>query len=117
MTDNKEHDHCCSHGDHEHDEHCDCSHTMKLLLEDGSRIECDVIEIFSADESENEYIALLPQGSEEVLLYRYVEAQDGSFSLENIESEDEFDAVEEAFFDMLEDEDDFEEEYEFEEED
>ena len=78
--------------------------TVTLTLDDGSQLECVVVTIFDA--GEREYIALLPMDSEEtdegeVYLYRYTEDADGNPNLENIESDEEYDIVAEAFDELL----------------
>lgn len=120
------HDECgCGH-DH-HDDECGCGHDhdvqyMTLTTTDGEEMKCAVIGIFDLEEIEGkEYIALVPQDSDEVLLYQYIEAEDGEgFELANIESDGEFDTVEAAFMEMIDgeyddDEYDDDEEYEYEE--
>lgn len=81
--------------------------TVTLTLDDGSELECIVITIFPA--GDNEYIALLPiDGSEEeegeVYLYRYEEDEDGNPNLSNIEDDDEYDLVADAFDELLDSE-------------
>ena len=78
--------------------------TVTLTLDDGSQLECVVLTIFDA--GEREYIALLPMDSEEtdegeVYLYRYTEDADGNPNMENIESDEEYDIVAEAFDELL----------------
>lgn len=78
--------------------------TVTLTLDDGSQLECVVLTIFDA--GEREYIALLPMDSEEtdegeVYLYRYAEDADGNPNLENIEDDEEYDIVAEAFDELL----------------
>lgn len=78
--------------------------TVTLTLDDGTELECIVLTIFPA--GEKEYIALLPmEGAEseegEVYLYRYSETEDGQPNLENIEDDDEYEAVADAFDEML----------------
>ena len=80
--------------------------TVTLTLDDGSEIECVVLTIFTA--GERDYIALLPmEGAEaeegEVYLYRYSESEDGQPNLENIEDDDEYEIVAEAFDELLDD--------------
>lgn len=99
-------DDCCECGcdndcDHNHD-----SQTMTLVLDDNTELKCTVIDIF--DVGDKSYIALLPIGDDEVLLYQYVETEDDGFDLLNIETDEEFKEVEEAFFELFE-EDTFEE--------
>lgn len=78
--------------------------TVTLTLDDGSELECVVLTIFPA--GTHDYIALLPmEGAEseegEVYLYRYSETEDGQPNLENIEDDEEYEIVAEAFDEML----------------
>ncbi len=113
---------------HVHDESCDCGcghdhdhedQMMTLVLEDDSELHCHVIGVFDA--LDRQYIALLPEGDEEALIYRYNESDnEEGFELENIESDEEFESVEDVLFELLEDDEDWEEddeEYELEEDD
>lgn len=89
------------HHDHEHDH-------IILTLEDNTEIECHVLGIFEVEDVE--YIALVPIGEEEVFLYRYEETEDG-MELLNIEDDEEFKIVSEAFYELFsEDESEDEEE-------
>ena len=118
---NHEHDHECGCG-HDHDHECGCGHdhemqTMKLVLENDEQLECSVLGVFEV--GDKDYIALLPMGDDEVLLYQYIENEDGEgFELANIETDEEFEAVEDAFFDIFDSEafEDFDDE-EFDDED
>lgn len=115
-----EHNHDCECGcgcgcehDHEHEEM-----TVTLTLDDGSELECVVLTIFPVEE--NQYIALLPideaEGEEgEVYLYRFNELEDGELELLNIEDDDEYEKVADAFDQFL-DEEEFDEMFEEEEE-
>lgn len=83
--------------DHSHD-------TMILSLDDDTELECTILSVFPA--GDKEYIALLPiKGKEaeegEVFLYRYQETPDGEPSLENIEDDDEYELVADAFEEIL----------------
>lgn len=78
--------------------------TVTLTLDDGSELECVVLTIFEA--GNREYIALLPlDGREaddgEVYLYRYLEDAQGNPDLENIESDEEYEIVADAFDELL----------------
>ncbi len=78
--------------------------TVTLTLDDDSTLECVVLNIFTA--GDKEYIALLPMEGPaaeegEVYLYRYMEDEDGQPDLENIEDDDEFERVSDAFDEML----------------
>lgn len=78
--------------------------TVTLTLDDGKELECVVLTIFPA--GNKEYIALLPMEEEEsedgeVYLYRYSEDEDGQPNLENIEDDDEYEIVADAFDELL----------------
>lgn len=78
--------------------------TVTLTLDDDTTLECIVINIFQA--GDKEYIALLRMEGEaaedgEVYLYRYSEDEDGQPNLENIEDDEEFEIVSDAFDEML----------------
>lgn len=109
MNDKHVHDENCNH-DHDHDE----MDIIYLTLEDDSELECEVLGIFEVEDKS--YIALLPVGEEEVLLYGYKELEDEEFDLESIEDEEEFDVVSEAFYALFSDDEDFDDEDEEEEE-
>ena len=113
-----------------HGEDCNCEEGLDhdqvtLTLEDGSEVVCDIIAVFPC--GEKEYIALLPENSGEegeVYLYQFIQNDDDEIELVNIEDDEEFDAVSDAFDEfldseefeeMLNDEDDEEEEEEEEE--
>ncbi len=78
--------------------------TVTLTLDDGSELECVVLTIFPA--GGRDYIALLPMEGEdaeegEVYLYRYAETEDGAPNLENIEDDEEYEIVADAFDELL----------------
>ena len=93
------HEGCCGghHNDHDHDEKY-----LTVLLENDEELKCSVLSIFEVNEKE--YIALLPVGDEQVLLYQYVEHSEEDFELLNIETDEEFAAVEDAFFNIFDEE-------------
>lgn len=79
---------------------------VTLDLDDNSTVECRIITIF--DLKEQNYIVLLPldeNGNDnedgEVFLYRYFEDDDGNPSLENIEDDEEYEAVSDRFDELL----------------
>lgn len=90
---------------------------ITLTLEDDSEIQCEVLAIFPA--GDKQYIALLPEGSDdvegEVYLYGYKELEDNQIELVNIEDDEEYEIVADAFDELL-DEAEFEELYSDEEE-
>ena len=78
--------------------------TVTLTLDDGTDLECVVHTIFEA--ADREYIALLPlDGNEaedgEVYLYRYTEDANGNPDIQNIESDEEYEIVADAFDELL----------------
>ncbi len=78
--------------------------TVTLSLDDGRELECVVLTIFPA--GGREYIALLPMDDEEaeegeVYLYRYTEDAEGQPELENIEDDEEYEIVADAFDEFL----------------
>lgn len=79
---------------------------VTLTLDDDTEIETEVITIFEVEGQD--YIVLLPveQGEDEegeVYIYRYFEDAEGNPSLDNIESEEEFEMVSEVFDEIIED--------------
>lgn len=102
---NHDHEDCgCGH-DHEH-EH-EGYQTIYLTLDDDSELNCHVLGTFEVEEKS--YIALLPEEEERVLLYEYNELEEGQIELKNIESEEEFEYVSEAFNELFDDLDEGEE--------
>lgn len=73
---------------------------ITLDYEDGSSVECEILGVFEANGAE--YIALYPDDSEDIILYRYIENGE-NFELEDIPEED-FDAVAEVFEAIMEQE-------------
>lgn len=74
---------------------------VKLQLENGNTLDCIVISIFDVDG--NNYIALMPDKTDEILLYRYTESEDDQVTLENIDSNFEFNRALEVFDGLMED--------------
>ena len=75
---------------------------VTLSLDDGSEVTCEILTIF--DIGDQDYIVLLPldENDEEnaegqVYIYRYFEDETGAPSLDNIESDEEYDAVAKKF--------------------
>lgn len=72
---------------------------VTLELDGDQTVDCEILTIFTI--GEQDYIALLPMDSSEfeegeVFLYRYREDENGP-ALDNIESEEEYEAVADAF--------------------
>lgn len=93
---------------------CGCGHdheyehdSITLSLDDGKELNCMVLDIFSVDGKD--YIALSPEEGEEeednVFLYRYIQEDDGEPQLLNIDDDTEFEAVADAFEELLDSQD------------
>ena len=86
---------------------------ITLTFEDGSTQECEIIGIFPVNDQD--YIALLPIDEEEsegdVLIFRYNEGDGDEPDLSEIDNDEEFDLVSEAFDELLDelDDEDFDE--------
>ena len=97
------HDENCGCGhDHDHDHH-DHEQMVTITLENDEELNCAILGNFEV--GDQDYIALLPEGTEEVLIYRFVEDENGEVDLQNIESDEEFAKVSDgfnAFMDELE---------------
>jgi uncharacterized protein YrzB (UPF0473 family) len=97
--------------EHRHTDDCGCGHDhdhehdfITLSLDDGTELDCVVLDIFTVDNKD--YIALQPvEGEEEdnVFLYRFIDHENEDPELLNIEDDDEFEAVADAFEQMLDD--------------
>lgn len=79
---------------------------VTLDLDDGTTVECAILTILEVEEQD--YIVLVPVDENDepveegdVFIYRYFEDREGTPSLENITSEDEFEKVSEAFDEYL----------------
>lgn len=81
---------------------------VSMTLDDGTELECDVIAIFPVNGQD--YIALLPDKAvdgyeeDEAFLYRYRELEGEDIDLSQIESEEEYEAVADAFDELLDEE-------------
>ena len=85
---------------------------ITLTLDDDSELLCDVLATFpvTVNGKEQMYIALLPTEAGpdgEIYLYRFIEDGD-DIDLQNIEDDEEFDIVSDAFDELL-DEEEFDE--------
>lgn len=92
---------------------------VTLTLDDGSEIECEILTIF--DIEDQSYIVLEPSETAnnpdaeeaEIFVYRYFEDNNGNYSLENIEDDDEYELVsdrldelmDESYYDSLDEDD------------
>lgn len=79
---------------------------VTLDMDDGTTVECEILTIFDLEDMN--YIALLPLNENdepneegEVYIYRYFEDEEGNPSLENIENDEEYEAVADRFDELL----------------
>lgn len=97
---NHEHEHNHDHEhDHEHDEDIE---VIYLTFEDDIEVECRVLGVFEVENKE--YIALLPEDEDEILLYEFKDTEE-EFDLIPIEDEKELDLVSDAYYELFEDDD------------
>ena len=80
--------------------------TVTLLLDNDESVECAILCILPVQGKD--YIALLPLDDEgdtekesRVFLYRYIEHEDGEPELENIDDDEEFEIVADAYDEWL----------------
>ncbi|MDO5062238.1 MAG: DUF1292 domain-containing protein [Peptostreptococcaceae bacterium] len=76
---------------------------LNITLEDGEELPSEVIGIFEVEGEE--YIALLPEDDDRVLIYKYKELSDEDIDLQNIEDDEEFERVTNAFWEIFGDDD------------
>lgn len=83
---------------------CECEDEETEVLvfekEDGTEESFEIIGVFEVDEKE--YIALQSENDESILLCKYIEKEDGDFEVEEIESDEEFNKVSDAFDSLIE---------------
>ncbi|MCD8299634.1 MAG: DUF1292 domain-containing protein [Clostridiales bacterium] len=80
---------------------------IRVELEDGSFEEFQIMKIFEV--GGQDYIAVCPvDGGEDVYFYRHFEDEEGNPSIDNIETDEEFEAVIDRFDEIL-DEEEFDE--------
>jgi uncharacterized protein YrzB (UPF0473 family) len=79
---------------------------VTINMDDSSEVTCEILTIF--DVGDQDYIALLPLqedgkpvSGDTVYIYRYFEDENGTPSLDNIQSDEEYEAVEERFDELL----------------
>ncbi len=81
---------------------------VTLNLDDGSEVTCEILTIFEVDDKD--YIVLLPldengepNAEGEVYIYKYFEDEEGTPSLDNIDSDEEYATVSARFEEILAD--------------
>lgn len=79
----------------------DTEQIITIFLDDGKEVKCNVLELINVEDKE--YIILLPFDDDNLLIYEYIEAEDKSFELLNIDDDKEFQTVHNIVFEMFED--------------
>lgn len=103
MKDNKNEKTCgCGCEGHDHNEEENDDLYITLEFEDGSEVECLVMDTMTVDGKD--YMALLPEGQEEYYIYGYKELEDG-IEVINIDDEKEFAKIVQEFQTRFEEED------------
>lgn len=86
---------------------CDCEDEEAEIIvfedENGKEESFEVIGVFEVEEKE--YIALQSQDDSSILLCKYIEKENGDYEVEEIESDEEFNKVSDAFDAIVEEED------------
>lgn len=86
---------------------CDCEDEEAEIIvfedENGKEESFEVIGVFEVEEKE--YIALQSQEDSSILLCKYIEKENGDYEVEEIESDEEFNKVSDAFDAIVEEED------------
>ncbi len=96
MDENKT-NHDCDCGDD-----CGCEEEfemMHLILDDDKEVDCYVLGVF--DVKDIEYIALVPEDSDDVLIYKYTETEEDGVQLDNIEDDNEYEEVGKVFDELF----------------
>ena len=88
---------------------CGCGHDhahgpqmITLTMEDDTELNCIVLGVFEFEGKE--YMALLPENDDQRVFFYHFSEEDGGINLENIESEDEFNAVAAHFMSLIQEE-------------
>lgn len=91
----------------EHPINCDCEEcaeelVVTITLDDDSTVDCIVIATYPVNDQD--YIALLPikEDDGDILIFRYKELAEDEVEIDNIESEEEFQAASEEFEKLME---------------
>ena len=92
----------CEHN-HEHGEDCDCATETIFITfdEEEEDVECNVVAVF--DHKDQDYIAINPIESEEILIYKLIDTENSEEGMELvvIESDEEYGEVTEVFYEVF----------------
>lgn len=73
--------------------------TITLTNEQGEEVICDILFTYYSEEFKKNYAVIMPRGYEECTAYSFEEAENGVGSLHQIETEEEWDLLEELLDD------------------
>ncbi len=89
----------CGCGGHNHDDLMDPVEYITITLEDGKEHACAILGTFDVPEiAEKEYMALLPEGTEEVIIFEFT-VDEEQLTLDPV-TEEEFEAVSNEFMSL-----------------
>lgn len=71
--------------------------TIVLILEDGGEIECGILGVFEVEGYDSDYIALVSEDDNEIMIYKYEEINEEEANLDVIEDDAEYEKAKETF--------------------
>ena len=71
--------------------------TIVLKLEDGGEIECGILGVFEVEGYDSDYIALVSEDDNEIMIYKYEEINEEEANLDVIEDDAEYEKAKETF--------------------
>lgn len=71
--------------------------TIVLTLEDGGEIECGILGVFEVEGYDSDYIALVSEDDNEIMIYKYEEINEEEANLDVIEDDSEYEKAKETF--------------------
>lgn len=71
--------------------------TIVLTLEDCGEIECGILGVFEVEGYDSDYIALVSEDDNEIMIYKYEEINEEEANLDVIEDDAEYEKAKETF--------------------
>ena len=69
--------------------------TLVLTMEDGKEVVCDILFTYHSDQFNKDYVIFQPQDQDQLSAASYIEDKDGQGSLQGIETDEEWEMLEE----------------------
>lgn len=69
--------------------------TLVLTMEGGKEVTCDILFTYHSEQFNKDYVIFQPRGEEQLSAASYVEEKDGTGSLHGVETEEEWNMLEE----------------------